>query len=55
MKMTSSPNVTPLRVADEDFLVASMIERCPKTMMIRELVMNAIEAAITRTLLNQMR
>ncbi|MET4043227.1 ATP-binding protein [Bradyrhizobium sp. RT6a] len=44
--MNSSPNVTALRVADEDFLVASMIERCPKTMMIRELVMNAIEAAI---------
>jgi hypothetical protein len=44
--MSNSPNVTALRVADEDFLVASMIERCPKTMMIRELVMNAIEAAI---------
>jgi sensor histidine kinase regulating citrate/malate metabolism len=38
-------NVTPLHVADEDFLVASLIERCPKTMMIRELMMNAIEAA----------
>jgi hypothetical protein len=25
----------------EDFLVASLIERCPKTMMIRELIMNA--------------
>jgi hypothetical protein len=44
--MSSSPNVTALRVADEGFLVASMIERCPKTMMIRELVMNAVEAAI---------
>ena len=37
--------VTALEVADEDFLVASLIERCPKTMMIRELMMNAIEAA----------
>ena len=44
--MSNSPNVTALRVADEDFLVASMIERCPKTMMIRELVMNAIEATV---------
>jgi hypothetical protein len=36
-----------LRIAkeNEDFVVASMIERCPKTMMIRELVMNALEAA----------
>jgi hypothetical protein len=37
--------VTALQVTDEDFLVASLIERCPKTMMIRELMMNAIEAA----------
>jgi hypothetical protein len=37
--------VTPLDVADEEFLVASLIERCPKTMMIRELMMNALEAA----------
>jgi len=37
--------VTPLDVADEKFLVASLIERCPKTMMIRELMMNALEAA----------
>ena len=37
--------VTPLKVADEDFLVASMIERCPKGMMLRELVVNAVEAA----------
>jgi sensor histidine kinase regulating citrate/malate metabolism len=37
--------VTALHVDDEDFLVASLIERCPKTMMIRELIMNAIEAA----------
>jgi hypothetical protein len=37
--------VTALEVADEDFLVASLIERCPKTMMLRELMMNALEAA----------
>jgi len=30
---------------DEEFLVASLIERCPKTAMIRELMMNALEAA----------
>jgi hypothetical protein len=39
--------VTKLRVKDEDFLVASMIERCPKTMMLRELLKNALEAAGT--------
>jgi hypothetical protein len=43
--MGHSSAVTALRIADEDFLVASTIERCPKTMMIRELFMNAIEAA----------
>lgn len=39
-----SGSVTKLRVRDEDFLVASMIERCPRTMMIRELLQNALEA-----------
>ncbi|ONG50454.1 ATP-binding protein [Pseudoroseomonas deserti] len=39
--------VTRLKVQDEDFLVASMIERCPRTMMIRELLQNALEAAAT--------
>lgn len=43
--MTSHSAVAPLKVGDEDFLVASMIERCPKTMMLRELAMNALEAA----------
>ncbi len=43
--MSPSPSVSPLHVADEAFLVASTIERCPKTMMLRELVMNALEAA----------
>lgn len=37
--------LTRLRVGDEDFLVASMIERCPRSMMIRELLKNALEAA----------
>jgi hypothetical protein len=36
--MSHSCAVAALQVANEDFLVASMIERCPKTMMIRELV-----------------
>ena len=34
-----------LQVDDEDFLVASLIDRCPKVMMLRELVKNAVEAA----------
>ena len=38
-------DVSPLRVGNEAFLVASMIERCPKVMMLRELVTNALEAA----------
>jgi hypothetical protein len=37
--------VTQLKVDDEEFLVASLIDRCPKIMMLRELVQNAIEAA----------
>lgn len=41
--------IAPLRVADEPFLVATTIERCPKTMMIRELFKNAIEAASKAT------
>lgn len=40
-----SATVTKLRVKDEDFLVASMIERCPRSMMLRELLKNALEAA----------
>lgn len=43
--MSAPASVTALRVANEAFLVASMIERCPKTMMLRELVVNAIEAS----------
>ncbi len=41
----SHSQLDALRVADEGFLVASLIERCPRTMMLRELVMNAVEAA----------
>jgi hypothetical protein len=41
----STSAVAALEVADEDFLVASLIERCPKAMMVRELMMNALEAA----------
>jgi hypothetical protein len=43
--MSAHAPVSALRVANEAFLVSSTIERCPKTMMIRELVVNAIEAA----------
>ena len=37
--------VTPIKIADIDFTVSRQIEQCPKTMMLRELVMNAVEAA----------
>jgi hypothetical protein len=43
--MLDSSIIAPLKVANEAFLVSSMIERCPKTMMIRELVVNGLEAA----------
>jgi hypothetical protein len=43
--MTVPSSVSGLRIADEAFLVSSTIERCPKTMMLRELIVNAIEAA----------
>ena len=43
--MSGATPIAALRVANEAFLVASTIERCPKTMMLRELVMNALEAA----------
>jgi len=39
-------DVTRLGIDDEAFLIQSMIDRCPRTMMLRELVMNALEAAI---------
>lgn len=37
--------VDPLTIRDIDFTVARQIEQCPKTMMLRELTMNALEAA----------
>jgi tetratricopeptide (TPR) repeat protein len=37
--------IAPLKISDEAFLVASLIERCPKSMMLRELIVNAIEAS----------
>ncbi|MFC0219824.1 tetratricopeptide repeat protein [Pseudochelatococcus lubricantis] len=45
--MSANSPIAALRIANEGFLVASTIERCPKTMMLRELVMNALEAAGT--------
>ena len=43
-------SVTKLRVGDEDFLVTSMIERCPKSMMLRELVKNFGHDSLTTLL-----
>ncbi|MEM1144062.1 MAG: ATP-binding protein [Pseudomonadota bacterium] len=37
--------IHPLKIHDIDFTVARQIEQCPKTMMLRELIVNAIEAA----------
>jgi hypothetical protein len=37
--------ITPITIRDIDFTVSRQIEQCPKTMMLRELMMNAIEAA----------
>jgi hypothetical protein len=36
---------TPITIRDIEFTVSRQIEQCPKTMMLRELVMNAVEAA----------
>ncbi|HEX8666238.1 MAG TPA: ATP-binding protein [Beijerinckiaceae bacterium] len=43
--MRRSTEVSALRVDDQEFLISSTIERCPKVMMIRELFKNALEAA----------
>jgi hypothetical protein len=43
--MSVSKEVTPIEISDKAFLIASTIERCPKVMMLRELMMNALEAA----------
>ena len=37
--------ISRLGIDDVEFFVSSMIARCPRTMMLRELVMNALEAA----------
>ena len=47
--MIAKSGMAPLRIANEAFLVASTIERCPRQMMLRELVMNALEAASQAT------
>lgn len=43
--MSTSADVSALRVEDPAFLISSTIDRCPKVMMIRELFKNALEAA----------
>lgn len=43
--MSHINKITPLTIGDVDFTVSRQIEQCPKTMMLRELVMNAVEAA----------
>lgn len=40
-----SDEISPIQINDRAFLIASTIERCPKTMMLRELMMNALDAA----------
>jgi hypothetical protein len=49
-RMSDTSIIAPLKVANEAFLVSSMIERCPKTMMIRELAVNGLEAAASAPL-----
>jgi hypothetical protein len=41
----ANSEVAAIRIDDQPFLVTSTIDRCPKVMMIRELVRNAIENA----------
>ncbi|MBO9122215.1 MULTISPECIES: ATP-binding protein [unclassified Rhizobium] len=43
--MNHIKQITPITIRDIDFTVSRQIEQCPKTMMLRELVMNAVEAA----------
>jgi hypothetical protein len=38
--------IAPLQINDKEFLITSTIERCPKIMMLRELMMNALEATL---------
>lgn len=41
----ANSQVAAIRIDDQPFLVTSTIDRCPKVMMVRELVKNALEAA----------
>ncbi|MEQ8447684.1 MAG: ATP-binding protein [Pelagibacterium sp.] len=43
--MNHVKQITPITIRDIDFTVSRQIEQCPQTMMLRELVMNAVEAA----------
>ncbi len=43
--MNHIKQITPITIRDIEFTVSRQIEQCPKTMMLRELVMNAVEAA----------
>ena len=43
--MSHIKQFTPITIRDIGFTVSRQIEQCPKTMMLRELVMNAVEAA----------
>jgi len=47
--MTVETEIAPLKIANEAFMIAATIERCPRAMMLRELVMNALEAASEAT------
>lgn len=40
--------VAPIQIDHAERLLATTIERCPRTMLIRDLMMNAIEAASKR-------
>lgn len=43
--MTNTSKITPITINDVAFTVTRQIEHCPKTMMLRELFVNAVEAA----------
>jgi hypothetical protein len=43
--MGQNREIEPLTIRDVGFTVARQIEQCPKTMMLRELVTNAVEAS----------
>ena len=43
--MSQNDRIVPLAIGNVGFAISRQIEQCPKTMMLRELVMNALEAA----------